>query len=96
MKIRRVAMECGLCRSARAARLPVLRERGYGKLEQSSASGGGKTASFRDQKAVGGDTKCGVMVKPSPAAAFKVPQPQFLLQFFVVSFNDPSSFGDTH
>src|SRR5450631_722094 len=34
-----------------------------------------------------------MMVKPAPVTAFKVPQPQFLFQLFIVPFDDPAVFG---
>ena len=36
-----------------------------------------------------------MVVKATPSAAFEVSQPQFLLEFLVVSFNDPSLFGQS-
>jgi hypothetical protein len=33
------------------------------------------------------------MVKPAPASALKMTQPQFLFQFLVIAFNDPAVFG---
>ena len=56
----------------------------------------GKTASFRDRKAVSGNVTCSVIVKPSPAADFKVPSPEFPIQLLVVPFNDSASSGYTH
>src|SRR5271154_5697381 len=33
------------------------------------------------------------MMKPSPTASLEMPQPQFLLQFFVVAFDNPTQLG---
>ena len=57
---------------------------------------GGKTASLCQEEAVCRDTKRGVMVEPSPAPAFVVPESEFLLQFLVVLFDDPALFGKRH
>src|SRR5947209_9126881 len=35
-----------------------------------------------------------VMMKAAPAAPFKVPQPEFLLQFLVIALNNPAVFGE--
>ena len=83
-RIRRVAIECGLWRCARPAWLPVGWNFGSGKLELSSARRGGKTASFRYQKAVGGNAKCGVMMESAPTSPLIVPQAKLLLEFFVI------------
>ena len=55
--------------------------------------GGGKTVPLADQEPISGDTKSGVMVKSAPIPAFIVPQPQFLLEFFIIAFDDPAMFG---
>src|ERR1035441_5853640 len=34
-----------------------------------------------------------MMMKPSPTASLEMPQPQFLLQFFVVALDDPTKLG---
>jgi hypothetical protein len=36
------------------------------------------------------------MVEPAPASTFIVAKSQFLLQFLVVSFDDPAMFGQAH
>jgi len=56
----------------------------------------GKTTSFRDQKAVCGNAKCGVMMEPSPTSPFIVPQANFLLQFLLVPLDDPTLLGCRH
>ena len=89
-------MECGLCRCAGPARLPVFGDFGYGKLEFSNACRGGKTAPFRDEKAISGDTECGVMMKAPPTTAFKMSQAQLLFQFLIVPLDDPALFGQAH
>ena len=32
-------------------------------------------------------------MKPAPTSSFEMPQPQFLLQFFIVAFDDPTKLG---
>src|SRR5580698_3176245 len=34
-----------------------------------------------------------MMMKPAPTSSLEMPQPQFLLQFFVVAFDDPTQLG---
>ena len=58
------------------------------------AGRGGKTAPFGNQKAVGSNTQSGVMMKPPPAASFKVSQAEFLFQFLVIAFDNPAVFGE--
>jgi hypothetical protein len=36
------------------------------------------------------------MVKPAPASSFIVAQSEFLLQFFVVTLDDPALLGQAH
>src|SRR3954447_25883677 len=36
------------------------------------------------------------MMKATPVAPFKMPQPEFLLQFLVIPFDDPAVFGYLH
>src|SRR5579872_302847 len=36
-----------------------------------------------------------MMMKPAPTPALEMSQPQFLLQFFVVAFDDPTLLGQT-
>lgn len=35
------------------------------------------------------------MMEPTPAAPFKVPQPEFLFQFFVIPFDNPALLGES-
>jgi len=60
------------------------------------ASGGEKRASFRHQEAVCGDAKSGMVVKASPTSAFVMPQPEFLFQFLIITFDDPAMLGCPH
>ena len=60
------------------------------------AGRGEKTAPLRHQEAVGGDAEGGVVVKAAPAAAFKMAKAEFLLQFLVIAFDDPTLFGQGH
>jgi hypothetical protein len=57
------------------------------------ADRGGKTVPLRHQEPIGGDTESGVVVKSAPTPAFLVSQAQFLLEFFIVAFDDPALFG---
>src|SRR3981081_14211 len=58
------------------------------------AGGGGKTAPFGNQEAVGGNAQSSMVMKSPPAASFKVPQSEFLLQLLVIAFDDPAMFGE--
>ena len=51
-------------------------------------------APFGNQEAIGGNAQGSVMMKAAPAAPFKVPQPEFLLQFLVIALNNPAVFGE--
>jgi hypothetical protein len=42
---------------------------------------GGEGAALGDQKAVSGDTECGVVVEAAPAAPFIITQAELLLEF---------------
>jgi hypothetical protein len=36
------------------------------------------------------------MVKAAPASAFVMTQSEFLLEFLIIPFNDPTLFGECH
>jgi len=36
------------------------------------------------------------MMKAAPTTSFVVAQPEFLLQFLIIPFDDPSMFGQVH
>src|SRR5258708_19389945 len=94
--MRNVAMECGLCRSARTrrpARAEVRCRRGGRESKITGASRGGKTVPLGDQEPISCDAECGVMMEPTPVTAFKVSQSQLLFQFFIIPFDDPAVFG---
>src|SRR5215217_6746411 len=92
--IRIVAMECGLCRSGRrSARAEVRRRPGGNEFELAGTGRGGKPGPLGDQEPISCDAERGVMVEPTPVAAFKVSQAQFLFQLLVVPFDDPALFG---
>lgn len=57
------------------------------------AGRGGKTVPLGYQEPISRDAQRGVMVEPTPVAAFKVSQPQLLFQLLVVPFDDPAVFG---
>src|SRR6516225_1055114 len=44
----------------------------------------GEGAAFGDQKAVGGDTECGVVMEAAPAAPFIITQAELLLELLVI------------
>ena len=78
MVIRSVAIEFGLCRSGRMRRsawADVGRWPGGNESKMAGAGRGEKTVPLGNQEPVGREAQRGVMVKPSPVAAFKVPQP---------------------
>jgi hypothetical protein len=58
--------------------------------------GGGKTVPFSHQEPIGRKTQGGVMMETAPASSFKVPEPQFLLEFLIVAFDDPAVLGQAH
>jgi hypothetical protein len=94
--MRSVAIECGLCRSARTrrpARAEVRRRLGGGESKITGAGRGGKTVPLGDQEPISCDTECGVMVEPTPVASFEMSQSQLLFQFFVIPLDDPAMFG---
>ena len=45
---------------------------------------------------IGRSAEGGVMVKAAPAASFIVTQSEFLLQFFIVTLDDPAMFSQAH
>src|SRR5579875_325358 len=53
----------------------------------------GKTAPLYHQETIGRDAQGRMMMKPTPAPALEMAQPQFLLQLFGVTFDDPAVFG---
>src|SRR5882724_2479825 len=57
---------------------------------------GGKKAPLGDEEPVSGKAERGVMMEASPAPAFKVAQTEFLFEFLVVAFHDPTLLGDSH
>ena len=91
--MRSVAIECGLCRSGRAARTEVLCRSGCDESKMAGAGRGGKTVPLGYEEPISCDTERCVVVESAPVATFKVPQPQFLLQFLIVPFDDPAVFG---
>ena len=60
------------------------------------ADGGGKTVPLADQEPVSCDAQGGVMVKTAPTPSFIVTQPQLLLQFLIIAFDDPAVFSYFH
>jgi len=48
------------------------------------AGRGGKTVPLGHKEPISCDTERGVVVEPAPVATFKVAQPQFLFQLFII------------
>src|SRR5215813_7675563 len=66
---------------------------GKGKLREprgGTRSRGGNRLPLGDQEAVGGDAQRGVMMEATPASAFEVAQPEFLLELLVVALDAPA------
>ena len=57
------------------------------------AGRGGKTVPLGHKEPISCDTERGVVVEPAQVATFKVAQPQFLFQLFIIPFDDPAVFG---
>ena len=53
----------------------------------------GKTVPLSYQEPVSGDAQSSVMVEPTPVAAFKVSEPEFLFQLLIIAFDNPPVFG---
>jgi hypothetical protein len=60
------------------------------------ASGGGKTAPFGYQEPVSRNAEGGMMMKAAPTSSFVVAQSEFLLEFLVVTLNDPAMLRQTN
>ncbi len=58
------------------------------------ADGGGKTVPLADQEPIGGDAQGGVMVKSAPTPPFIVAQTQLLLEFLIITLDDPAVLGN--
>src|SRR5208337_3062291 len=101
---RRVAMECGLCRSVligSATRFRPVWQAGKAKWEVGGTQRwgvgrGGKKASLHHQEAVGSNAEAGMVVKAAPFASFEVPQSKLLLQFLVVALDAPPQLRRGH
>jgi len=50
--------------------------------------------SLRDQKSVGGNAQCCVMVEATPASPLEVTKANFLFEFVVVALNAPAQLGN--
>ena len=82
-RLRTVMIELGMCRSGRIGGASGSITLGNGKSRELCGKTwccGGKGASFGNQKAVGGDTECGMVVKAAPPAPFIIAEAEFLLQ----------------
>jgi len=95
--LRTVAIEFGTCRSGRNGGSP--RSISFGNcsfLEQlvEAVSEGGNRFSLGDQKSVGGNAQCCVMVEATPASPLEVAKANFLFEFVVVALNAPAQLDD--
>ena len=59
-----------------------------------AAAEGGDGAAFGDQKAVGGKTKGGMVVKAAPAAPFVIAETEFPFQLLIIALDPPSQLGE--
>ena len=53
----------------------------------------GEKASLGDEEAIGRDAERGVVVKATPAAALVAAAPEFLLEFLIVTLDQPTPVG---
>src|SRR6516165_2501838 len=86
-------MECGLCRSGRTrrpAREEAWRQPRGCELEMSGSGRGGKTVPLGYQEPICCNAERGVMVEPSPVTALEMAEAQFLFQFLIIAFDDPT------
>src|SRR6266511_2690709 len=91
-----VAIEFGMWRSGRKGGSSGSVTSGYGKFREQrggTRSRGGNRLPFGDQESVGRDAHGGVMMKAEPPAAFKVAQPDLLLEFLIVALDAPAQLG---
>src|SRR6266851_4210344 len=94
---RRVAIEFGMWRSGLIG--GASGSMTGGKLKRREASGGtrsrgGNRSALGDQEAVSGDAECGVVMKASPSPAFKMPEPDLLLEFLIIALDAPTQLGE--
>src|SRR5262245_3697973 len=88
-------MEVGTWRSGRTGSAPRAEVRGYARgVDEGARAEGGMARPRGGQEGVGGDTEAAVVVEAAPAAAFKVIQPQFVLQFLVIALHAPAQLGE--
>src|SRR5512134_4173497 len=96
MRRRIEAIDVGLWRSGRtgsAARLIIF---GYCRCFEALPTEPrvrGEKASLGDEEAIGRDAERGVVVKAPPAAALVVAEPEFLLEFLIVTLDPPAPLG---
>src|SRR5215468_4936206 len=57
-----------------------------------AVSEGGNRFSLRDQKSVGGDAQCCVMVKAAPTSPLEMAKANLLFEVMVVALNAPAQF----
>jgi hypothetical protein len=78
---------------ARPAWPEVRRRSGDLESEMAGTGRGGKTVPLGRQEPISCNTERCVMVEPAPVAAFKVAQPQLLLQLLIIPFDNPAVFS---
>src|SRR5436190_24286653 len=49
-----------------------------------------------DQESIGCDAQRGVVMEAAPAAPFKMPEPDLLLEFLIVALDAPAQLGHVH
>src|ERR1700747_25638 len=96
-RLRTVMIELGMCRSGRIGGASGSRTLGNDRSRQlrgETLCGGGKGASFGDQKTVCGNTEGSMVVETAPPAPFIIAEAEFLLQLLVVALDPPSQLGE--
>src|SRR5947207_11189127 len=82
-----VAIEFGIWRSGRKGGTSGSIIVGYGRLREQcggTRSTGGNRLPFGDQESIGCDAQRGVVMEDAPAAPFKIPEPDLLLELMIV------------
>lgn len=86
-----------MCRSGRIGAASGSVTGGKLKLRQArdgTRSRGGNRLPLGDQKPVGRDAQCRVMMEAAPAAPLVMAEPEFLLQFLVIPLDAPAQLGE--
>ena len=92
-----VAIEFGMWRSVRSGGAAGSVTVGNGKFFEppgGTSSTGGNRLPLGDQEAVGRDAQRRMVMKAAPSAAFKMAQPNLLLELLIIALDAPAQFGD--